>query len=396
MIRKPQSPYPVVAKSHPGMSGKNNEDRFGVTAFQLSKKNPTPVLLAVLCDGVGGHKAGEVAAELGVNLITQTVSESTGQYPLQIIKEGVEKANNAIYQETQKDNGKQGMATTVAITWMVGHRLFTASVGDSRIYLIRGDQIRQLSIDHTWIQEALDNNILTPDQVEGHPHRHVIRRYLGGPTPPEIDFRMQMLQGETEQLAHKNQGVTLQTGDRLLLTSDGLTDLVNNEEILEAFKVGDDNLAVDNLIDLANERGGHDNITVITFVVPDGIQAVTKKRSFLPLGCVVAAIAAFVVAAIIFGYFWLQSNNMDFNLFNRNEQPAQVTLNPMMTSAPQTTATGGEGFSVQATVTPGDANTPKLVSTQTSQPLFPESSESGGYPPPQEAVLTPVTPQAYP
>jgi hypothetical protein len=269
-------------------------------------------------------------------------------------------------------------------------------VGDSRIYLIRGDQIRQLSIDHTWIQEALDNNILTPDQVEGQPHRHVIRRYLGGPTPPEIDFRMQMLQGETEQLAHKNQGVTLQTGDRLLLTSDGLTDLVNNEEILEAFKVGDDNLAVDNLIDLANERGGHDNITVITFVVPDGIQAVTKKRSFLPLGCVVAAIAAFVVAAIIFGYFWLQSNNMDFNLFNRNEQPAQVTLNPMMTSAPQTTATGGEGFSVQATVTPGDANTPKLVSTQTSQPLFPESSESGGYPPPQEAVLTPVTPQAYP
>ncbi|HEY9122042.1 MAG TPA: protein phosphatase 2C domain-containing protein, partial [Brevefilum sp.] len=388
--------YPVVAKSHPGMSGKNNEDRFGVTAFQLSKKNPTPVLLAILCDGVGGHKAGEVAADLGVNLITQTVAESTGQYPIQILKEGIERANNAIYQETQKDNGKQGMATTVAIAWMVGHRLFTASVGDSRIYLIRGDQIRQLSIDHTWIQEALDNNLLTPDQVEGHPHRHVIRRYLGGPTPPEIDFRMQMNHGEADQQAYKNQGVTLQTGDRLILTSDGLTDLVSDKEILETFKIGDDNQAVDNLIDLANERGGHDNITVITFVVPDGIQAVSKKRSFNPLGCVLAILAVIVVAGIVFGYIWLQRNPVDLNLFNRGEQPSQVTINPMMTSAPQTTATGGEGFSPQSTTTPEVVNEPKLVSTSTTQPLLSEGTSSDAYPPPDEAVLTPVTPQAYP
>lgn len=375
------------------MSGKNNEDRFGVTAFQLSKKNPTPVLLAVLCDGVGGHKAGEVAADLGVNLITQTVAESTGQYPLQILKEGIERANDAIYQETQKDNGKQGMATTVAVAWMVGHRLFTASVGDSRIYLIRGEQIRQLSIDHTWIQEALDNNLLTPDQVEGHPHRHVIRRYLGGPTPPEIDFRMQMINGEFDQQAHKNQGVTLQTGDRLFLTSDGLTDLVSDQEILDAFKVGDDNQVVENLIELANERGGHDNITIITFVVPDGIKAVSQKRSFNPLALVLAMLAAVVILILVFGYLWLQRNPIDLNLFNRGEQPSQVTINPMMTSAPQTTATGNAGFSPLATE---DVNQPKLVSTQTTQPIFPDSSQSDAYPPPDEAVLTPVTPQAYP
>lgn len=396
MIRKSQSRYPVVAKSHPGMSGKNNEDRFGVTAFQLSKKNPTPVLLAVLCDGVGGHKAGEVAADLGVNLITQTVAESTGQYPLQILKEGIERANSAIYQETQKDNGKQGMATTVAVAWMVGHRLFTASVGDSRIYLIRGDQIRKLSIDHTWIQEALDNNLLTPDQVEGHPHRHVIRRYLGGPTPPEIDFRMQMIHGESDQQAYKNQGVTLQTGDRLVLTSDGLTDLVSDEEILESFKVGDDNQVVDTLIELANERGGHDNITIITFVVPDGIKAVSQKRSFNLLALALGVLAAIVIAIIIFGYIWLQRNPIDLNLFNRGELPSQVTINPMMTSAPQTTATGGEGFSLQSTATPDVVNEPKLVSTSTTQPLLSESTSSDAYPPPDETVLTPVTPQAYP
>jgi protein phosphatase len=383
MIRKPQSRYPVVAKSHPGMSGKNNEDRFGVTAFQISKKNPTPVLVAVLSDGVGGHKAGEVAAELAVNQIMQTITESNGLNPVQIIGEGINRANQAIFAESQKDNGKQGMAATVAVTWMIGHRLFSASVGDSRIYLLRGDSIRQLSVDHTWIQEALDNNIITPDQVEGNPNRHVIRRYLGGPNPPETDFRMRLNQGEADQEALNNQGVALQTGDRLLLCSDGLTDLVSDAEILAAFDGGDANLVVDNLIDLANQRGGHDNITIITYEIPDGIQALNTKRSFLSPGCLAAALIVAMIAILVLGYLWLQRNPLDIGIFNRTQEPAQVTLNPMMTSAPQTTATPNN-------------NLPKLVSTQTVQPLMPQELDQEAYPAPDEAVLTPVTPLPYP
>ena len=383
MIRKTQSRYPVVAKTHPGMSGKNNEDRFGVTAFQLSKKNPTPVLVAVLSDGVGGHKAGEVAAELAVDQIMHTITESKGDRPIQYIEAGIQRANQAIFAESQKDNGKQGMAATVAVAWMIGHRLFTASVGDSRIYLIRGNRIRQLSIDHTWIQEALDNNILTPDQVEGHPNRHVIRRYLGGPNPPDIDFRMRLNHGEADQQALNNQGITLQTGDRLILTSDGLTDLVSDAEIQAAFDVGDANQAVDNLIELANQRGGHDNITIISFEIPDGIQALNKKSSFLPAGCIVTVLFVAVVALLVAGYIWLQQSPIELGLFNRSQEPAQVTLNPMMTSAPQTTATP-------------DNNLPQLVSTQTVQPLLPQSQNNEAYPAPGEAVLTPVTPSAYP
>lgn len=393
MIRKPQSRYPVVAKSHPGMSGKNNEDRFGVTAFQLSKKNPTPVLLAVLSDGVGGHKAGEVAAELAVNQITQTAMESDGLQPIQILKNGIERASNAIYLESQKDNGKQGMAATVAVAWMIGHRLFTASVGDSRIYLIHKNKIRQLSIDHTWIQEALDNNILTPDQVEGHPNRHVIRRYLGGPNPPDIDFRMRLNNGEADQKSFNNQGITLETGDRLILTSDGLTDLVSDEEILAAFQIEDDEQVVNNLIDLANQRGGHDNITIITYLVPDGIQAVTKRKSFFPVGCIIIILLA-IIAGIVFGVFWLQRNPIDLNFFNRGEQPAQVTLNPMLTSASQITATPNNFF--PTSTTSSDVNMPKLVPTATVQLILPQEPGGEAYPPPQEAVLTPVTPQAYP
>ncbi len=383
MIRKTQSRYPVVAKSHPGMSGKNNEDRFGVTAFQISKKNPTPVLVAVLSDGVGGHKAGEVAADLAVNQIMQTVTESKGQQPVQTIEEGINRANQAIFAESQKDNGKQGMAATVAVTWMIGHRLFSATVGDSRIYLIRGNSIQQLSIDHTWIQEALDNNIITPDQVEGNPNRHVIRRYLGGPNPPETDFRMRLNQGEVDQQAINNQGVTLQTGDRLLLCSDGLTDLVSDEEILAAFDGGDADLTVDNLIDLANQRGGHDNITIITYEIPDGIQALHKQRSFLSPGCWVTALIVAVIAVLVLSYLWFQRNPLDLGIFNRTQEPVQVTLNPMMTSAPQATATPNN-------------NLPKLVPTQTVQPLLPQTLDEQAYPAPDESVLTPVTPSANP
>ena len=299
------------------------------------------------------------------------------------MEEGINRANQAIFAESQKDNGKQGMAATVAVTWMIGHRLFTASVGDSRIYLIRGDRIRQLSVDHTWIQEALDNNILTPDQVEGHPNRHVIRRYLGGPNPPEIDFRMRLNNGEADQQANNNQGVMLQTGDRLVLTSDGLTDLVTDAEILAAFDIEDTNQAVDNLIDLANQRGGHDNITIISFEIPDGIQALNKKRPLLPVGCVVAALIVAVIAFVVLGYLWLQRNPIELGLFNRTQESIQVTLNPMMTSAPQITGTP-------------DDSLPKLVPTQTVQPLLPQTLDEQAYPAPDEAVLSPVTPSAYP
>jgi len=303
-----------------------------------------------------------------------------------VIETGIHRASNAIYAESQKDNGKQGMAATVAVTWMIGHRLFTATVGDSRIYLIRGNRIQQLNTDHTWIQEALDNNILTPDQVEGHPNRHVIRRYLGGPTPPEVDFRMRLTQGqgENDQQSKQNQGVALQTGDRMLLTSDGLTDLVNDPEILAAFDV-DANQAVENLIDLANQRGGHDNITIISFEIPDGMQAINKKRSPVPAGCLISALLVAAVAILVVGYLWFQKNSINLGFLNRTTEPAaQFTLNPLMTSAPQTTATSNNG------------NQPVLVPTETVQPLDPQVQDGQAYPAPNEAVLTPITPSAYP
>jgi serine/threonine protein phosphatase PrpC len=177
------------------------------------------------------------------------------------------------------------MGSTCACAWIIGNRLYTVTVGDSRIYLQRGEAIYQLTTDHTWIQEMVDRCQISPDQAHNHPNAHVIRRYLGSPIPPEGDFRLRIGPGDRDELALANQGFILHPGDKLLLCTDGLTDLVKDSEIRSTLnrnlpgkptsphhqasnpnqKLG---VALQELVDLANKRGGHDNITVIVMQVP--------------------------------------------------------------------------------------------------------------------------------
>jgi serine/threonine protein phosphatase PrpC len=263
MKRVPQAPFPVVAITHPGMRGKNNEDSFAVVAFQLSARNATPVLLAVLSDGIGGHRAGEVASEMVVNRVSQVIADSSGAQPTAVIRRAVELASRDILANAQDDVSRHGMGATLAVVWIIGKHLYTTTVGDSRIYLLRGGVIRQVSTDHTWIQEALSMGIIQLGQVQGHPNLHVIRRYLGSQEAPEPDFRIRLVDDEENAHAVANQGMTLLRGDRILLCSDGLSDLVEEEEIHIALQEQPGQAGVQALIDLANSRGGHDNITII-------------------------------------------------------------------------------------------------------------------------------------
>jgi PPM family protein phosphatase len=278
MERVEKTHLPVTALTHPGMKGKNNEDRFGVSSFRMRARPSVPVLLAVLSDGIGGHRAGEVASEMAVNIISQYAARSDGRNPPQILETAIQNASQTIYTQAQDSLEQHGMGATCACAWIAGNRLFTATIGDSRIYLIRGDMIHQLSTDHTWIQEAIEKGLLMPDQVEGHPNAHVIRRYLGSPTPPEVDFRIRMMDGENE--VQVGQGVLLRPGDQVLLCSDGLTDLVSDQEISEILQENTLDEAGQILVDLANERGGHDNITLIAIQVPAGQAAAVPAPFF--------------------------------------------------------------------------------------------------------------------
>lgn len=278
MIRTQRSHLYVAALSHPGMSGKNNEDRYAVLSHVLGREDSTPSLFAVLSDGIGGHRAGEVAAELAVDHISHAVAESNGRDPLKIMEEAIHAASEAIAHHSALDDDHQGMGATCACVWVIGERLYTAYVGDSRIYFLRNGQMQQLTIDHTWIQEALEKNIIHPEDARDHPNIHVIRRYLGSLKLPEVDFRMKLSDSENSIQAKKNQGLTLQSEDVLLLCSDGLTDMVWADEIQKILLESESpKVAVQKLVAEANERGGHDNITVIVIAVPKPRPQAEKK-----------------------------------------------------------------------------------------------------------------------
>jgi protein phosphatase len=362
MIRTVRAHLNIEASTHPGMSGKNNEDRYAVASFVLDDKNRVPVLFAVLADGIGGHRGGEVAAELTVNHIMQVVAKSDGRHIRQTIESAVYEASEAIAAHAVSNEQLKGMGSTCAAAWVVGDKLHTAYVGDSRIYLMRGGQIQQLTTDHTWVQEAMEKGLLTPERAREHPNVHVIRRYLGSPEPPEPDFRLKWFEREGSQPADTNQGVRLLPNDILLLCSDGLTDLVWNDEILEVVR-SRPNLkeAARGLIELANSRGGHDNITVVLISVPSNFKVDAKKDAWwLPWVIGGATGMIFVLAA---------ASILTFNLLRRNisatptpgASPPPMTgtpvTQPTFTTSPTLTATSPEPSPIVPTYTPWPTNT---------------------------------------
>jgi protein phosphatase len=301
MIKTEKAHLQIAANSHPGMTGKQNEDRYRVTAFKGGRRANMPSVLAVLCDGIGGHRAGEVAAEMGVSIITDVVAHSEGRRPLETLTEAISQAGAAVYQASQADSGRSGMGATCACAWVIGNRLYTANLGDSRIYLLRGGHFIQLTTDHTWIQEALDAGIITGEEGNNHPNAHVIRRYLGSKGAPEPDLRLWVFDGEDDEAARANQGLRLRPEDLLLICSDGLTDLVSDDEIRGVLAAQDLDAAPDVLIRMANERGGHDNTTVVLLKVPPKGGSRGGKRRWL-IGCVtLLALFSVVIALALAG-----------------------------------------------------------------------------------------------
>lgn len=271
----------TASGTHPGMTGKNNEDSFGIFSFTQNDGRAVPVLLAVVCDGIGGHNAGEVASKLAVDTIRELVAESDGVDPLETMSKAIQEASRDIHNLAGEDAARQGMGSTCSCAWIAGDRLFINYVGDSRIYMLRGGRIQQVSKDHTWVQEAVDAGVLSRAQAKKHPNAHVIRRHLGGDDVPEVDTRLYLVGKETDEQAMANQGVKILPGDRLLICSDGLTDLVEDDEISATLLSMPMAAAIDQLIGLACQRGGHDNITIVTVQVPGEVPTV---RTTAPTG----------------------------------------------------------------------------------------------------------------
>ncbi len=207
--------------------------------------------LFVVADGMGGHAAGEVASRLAVETVQRVLREKTEpqEEPPSRIERAMREANQAIVQRTQASPDLQGMGTTLVLALVERGTAWIGYVGDSRAYRIREGAIEQLTHDHSWVGEQMRLGQLSPEEASRHPWRHVITRALGS----------------HEQVEAEVWAEPLRKGDLILLCSDGLNSMVGEEQILAAVRCAGADLdsACRQLIDLANQCGGEDNVTVV-------------------------------------------------------------------------------------------------------------------------------------
>lgn len=203
--------------------------------------------LCVLADGMGGHNAGDYASRYAVETIVDVISKDTNTEPVEIIRNAIQNANQAILDKAKTDIELEGMGTTAVAVTIADGQMCVANVGDSRLYVI-GDTIRQITRDHSYVQEMVRRGELDEKIARVHPDRNIITRAIGGGATLNVDFFE----------------VELQETDRILLCSDGLTDMIEDEEIFRILKEKESTAdGIDDLIKTANANGGNDNITVI-------------------------------------------------------------------------------------------------------------------------------------
>ncbi len=214
-------------------------------------------ILAVVCDGMGGHASGEVASQLAVESISRGYYDDK-KPPTEALKRAIEEANARIYAASLKDANLFGMGTTCAALILHEGQVFAAHVGDSRLYMMREGELYQMTEDHSAVVEMVRQGIITAEQARTHEDKNVILRALG--TGAEVEV-------ETWE-----QPMRVRAGDRFLLCSDGLYDMVADAEIKRTLlSVADVHDACAQLISKAREGGGHDNITVgVIHVQPAG------------------------------------------------------------------------------------------------------------------------------
>ena len=208
--------------------------------------------LFVVADGMGGHNAGDFASSHAVEILVDEIRKDADYNPVKVIRHAIETANTEIIEQAQKDEGLRGMGTTMVLVTVVDDYAYVANVGDSRLYLIE-DRITQITKDHSLVQELVRRGLLTKEEAQNHPDKNKITRVIGISPEIEVDFF----------------DIHLKENSTLLLCSDGLSNMVSDEEIWRIANTSRDLREMGmRLVSLANENGGKDNIAVV-LVQPD-------------------------------------------------------------------------------------------------------------------------------
>lgn len=258
--------YDIVASmlSDVGCYREENEDRGRVIKPGDPNVLERKGILALVADGMGGHSAGEVASSMAVEVISRVYYDEPGD-PQEALTRALIEANNRIYEAATGNEALGGMGTTCTAVVLQDGSAISAHVGDSRLYLVREGGIYLLTEDHSAVMEMVRRGLLTVEEARNHADKNIILRALG--TNPEVE------------VATWDEPLPLKEGDHLLLCSDGLYDLVEDEEIRQAIIDGDPHAACASLVALAKQRGGYDNITVgiVEIKAPDDAVTVTPR-----------------------------------------------------------------------------------------------------------------------
>ena len=236
----------IFSKTDRGRVRTDNQDAY------FAGKITDDSVFAVVCDGMGGANAGNVASELAVRHISEYVIRSYRDGmdmtdTEKTLKNAIVSANISLYDKAVNNTELAGMGTTAVAAFVKDGTAVIAHVGDSRIYLVNGE-IKQLTRDHSVVQSLIESGKITPEDAKVHPRKNVIKRALGA----------------EEKVAVDSDCHNLSNGDTLLLCSDGLTNFLDDKDILTVFQNNDISAVAERLVEEANKNGGGDNITVVT------------------------------------------------------------------------------------------------------------------------------------
>jgi serine/threonine protein phosphatase PrpC len=250
----------VASLSDVGCQRENNEDSYlywePATDSELQRKGR----LAVIADGMGGYEGGQEASRLAVETVRQVYENVIGDDPHAALLEAFARAHERIQSYAVRHPELRGMGTTCTALVIRGRQLYFAHVGDSRLYLVRGDSIARLTRDHSYVGRLVESGIVRAEDAEKHPQRHILTSALGAGI-------------EVAAIQSAQQGVALQDFDDLLLCTDGLWGVVSDQELEKAVKGNAPTECCAALVKLALQRGGPDNITVQLLRVSPGLES---------------------------------------------------------------------------------------------------------------------------
>jgi PPM family protein phosphatase len=225
-----------------GLKRVDNEDSVGV--FEVEDG-----LLAIVCDGLGGNKAGEVASKLTVETIHEVFKNMNQNDFLVRIQNSITEANNTVLEKSSNDVDLNGMATTAEVLFLKGDNAYWGHVGDSRIYNLRNGKLKQLTKDHSLVQKLVDEGYLTLKEAENHPNKNIIMRALGDKNAVDIDL--------------SKLKISQRDDFKFFVCTDGVTAVLGDSDLQSLLKLKDINIIADKVCNLVEERGAPDNYTFV-------------------------------------------------------------------------------------------------------------------------------------